>query len=293
MKAVKGFLLICYIALVIHVVQVTLRDSHFIVWQLPGSDERHRMSYVVEYENERLFVIDGGRKADAEYLHSFLMERGGKITGWFITHPHDDHVGALIELLMEPRGLEIDAVYGSFLEELFMELCQQNRVENYRQLEIALAKSQVELIRTRPGLNLKIGHTQIKVLSDINPEISHNCMNNSSIVYKFSDLTKTVLFLGDLGVEGGRKLLLSEYGDQLNSDYVQMAHHGQHGVNFEFYKKISPKGCLWPTPEWLWNNDGGKGFNTGPWDTVRVRKWMDKLGVKEHYKMFDGLQAIQ
>ena len=47
-----------------------------------------------------------------------------------------------------------------------------------------------------------------------------------------------------------------------------------------FYQAVAPRACLWNTPDWLWNNDAGNGFDTGPWRTVEVRGWMEELGVR-------------
>ena len=102
---------------------------------------------------------------------------------------------------------------------------------------------------------------------------------------------KTVMFLGDLGWDAGAKLL-SMHGEKLKSDIVQMAHHGQNGVERDVYEAIAPSACIWCTPLWLWNNDAGKGYNTHVFKTIIVRGWMDELGVKEHYVAKDGDQTI-
>ena len=69
-----------------------------------------------------------------------------------------------------------------------------------------------------------------------------------------------------------------------------MAHHGQQGVTKEFYAVASPTVCLWPTPDWLWdNNAGGRGKNTGPWKTLETRAWMEEMGIDKHYVSKDGL----
>ena len=67
-----------------------------------------------------------------------------------------------------------------------------------------------------------------------------------------------------------------------------MSHHGQSGATKELYKEISPKICLWPSPDWLWNNDSGAGENSGPWKTLETRKWMEELGVTKNYIEKDG-----
>ena len=46
----------------------------------------------------------------------------------------------------------------------------------------------------------------------------------------------TLLFLGDLGIEGGEELLSLNKSSIKNMDYVQMAHHGQAGVSKDVYK---------------------------------------------------------
>ena len=79
------------------------------------------------------------------------------------------------------------------------------------------------------------------------------------------------------------------YAKRLASDYVQMAHHGQNGVDKDFYKAVAAKYALWPTPRWLWDVDSGKGKGSGPWKTLEVRAWMKELGIEKNYVSADGL----
>ncbi len=62
-----------------------------------------------------------------------------------------------------------------------------------------------------------------------------------------------------------------------------MSHHGQHGAKKTFYAAVKPKVAIWPTAEWLWDNDAGKGPGSGPWKTNFVKCWMQELGVKRNY----------
>ena len=72
-----------------------------------------------------------------------------------------------------------------------------------------------------------------------------------------------------------------------------MAHHGQGGVTREVYEAISPSVCLWDTPDWLWDNNSGGGYNSGPWKTLEVRAWMEELGAIEHYVIKDGTTKFE
>lgn len=104
---------------------------------------------------------------------------------------------------------------------------------------------------------------------------------------------KKTIFLGDAGVEEGQKMLAMYAGTgKLKADYVQMAHHGQNGVERDFYEAVAPTGCFWCTPRWLWENDAGKGYNTHGWKTIIVRGWMEELGVRENYVMMNGVQEL-
>ena len=116
-------------------------------------------------------------------------------------------------------------------------------------------------------------------------------VNESSLVFKVTGKNlRSVIFLGDLGPEGGRGLL-SLCSEKLPSDIVQMAHHGHSGVTEEVYERIRPVACMWCAPEWLWN-EVDEELEPELWGTLHTRGWMDKLGVTEHYVTKDGTLEI-
>ena len=103
------------------------------------------------------------------------------------------------------------------------------------------------------------------------------------MIVRVWDKRKSIVFLGDAGVECGNKVLSGPYRNDLNCDYLQVAHHGQRGCDEHFYRTIRFKACLWDTPTWVWNNDQGGGFDTGSLETITTRRWMDPIGITEHY----------
>ena len=62
---------------------------------------------------------------------------------------------------------------------------------------------------------------------------------------------------------------------------MQMAHHGQDGVDRDFYNIVKPKICLYTAPLWLWDNNSGGGKGSGPWKTLETRRWMEELGAEQ------------
>lgn len=269
-------------------------SGHFTLWQLPSVVDDHGNSYVIRTANDSIIVIDGGKVAETAYLRGFVGALGNKISAWIFTHPHFDHVGAAREILADRQGMRIGHIYHSRFTDSM--LVPRQGVEKPRQATLWNATvdslPDIPVTDLHAGDELVIDGVLFKILSEKNPEISRNLYNNSSMAMRVEDDSKSVVFLGDLGVEGGDKLLASEYRPYLDCDYLQMAHHGQNGCTEEFYKSIKFRACLWPTATWVWNNDVGGGFNTGPYTTVQTRRWMDEIGIKEHYNSIDGLHRI-
>lgn len=265
----------------------------FTLWQLPNQTSTQMMSYVIRTVHGRLIVIDGGNKGDAAYLKQFIKERGNAVDAWLITHPHDDHVDALCEILAAPDGMSIKTIYASLPDVAWMQQhASPEDADTLVRFLDTLAKAGRRIEEFALGAESEIDDVRIQVLGIRNPEITKNAVNNSSVVLRVSDASKSVLFPGDLGVEGGEKLLASKYAKRLPSDYVQMAHHGQNGVSEAFYEKVRASYCLWPTPKWLWDNDNGGGKGSGRWRTLEVRAWMDKQPIKKHFVMWEGLQQV-
>ncbi len=230
-------------------------------------------------------------------MHGQLIEQinqnGGKVDAWFLTHAHDDHVGAFTKIIQD-TDIEIDKVYVSTNDLSWYEQYEKERIDFTKTFLTTLKTEKLQGKVIEPKLNEKIqvGGIAVEVLGIKNPEITDNAGNEQSMVLKFTTKNSSLLILGDTGEKSSKKLLQSQK-EKLKSDIVQMAHHGQNGATKELYEAVSPKICLWPTPDWLWNNDTGAGTNTGLWKTFETRKWTEELQVKENYVAKDGKQSIE
>ena len=84
------------------------------LWMLGSATGAQNLSIVIKSPNGKLIVIDGGWEADADKLSSLILQQGGKVDAWLITHPHEDHVGALCAILNDTgRKIKIDKIYCS------------------------------------------------------------------------------------------------------------------------------------------------------------------------------------
>jgi beta-lactamase superfamily II metal-dependent hydrolase len=237
--------------------------------------------------------MDGGVDAEAPYLRGFLAARGNKVDVWFISHPHPDHIGALFEILKDPKDLKIEKIYHSGFSS---QLCsaEPDYKDGAEEFYALLKESAIPVVNVKEaGVVIILGHTQFKILGVTNEDLLVNPYNNSSMIIRVWDDSKSMLFLGDCGKEEGDRLLSGPYRKELDCDYIQMAHHGQQGVSKNFYRTVKFKACLWPTPSWVYNNDAGKGFNTHILKTVEIRELIDSLGIRTNYISWKGLTHIR
>lgn len=259
-------------------------------WMLGSTTGAQNLSIVIKSPHGKLIVIDGGWEADATKLSELILQQGGKVDAWLITHPHEDHVGALCAILNDTgRKIKIDKIYCSLATPDWYRQVSPTGAGIADQLLSAFTKLPVGTVTNNigRGTEINIDDVNIRVLNN-RGVYTYNGVNNSSLVYKIRVSGQQILILGDLAYDGGKDLIRTCTAAELKSDIVQMAHHGQQGVDQDAYALIAPTTCLWPTPAWLWNNDNGGGIGSGPWGTLTTRAWMDALGVKDNRSLKDG-----
>ena len=260
------------------------------LWMLGSTTGAQNLSIVIKSPNGKLIVVDGGWEADADKLSSLILQQGGKVDAWLITHPHEDHVGALCAILNDSaRKIKIDNIYSSLATPDWYRQVSPTGAGIADQLLSAFTKLPVGTVTNNVGrgTEINIDDVNIRVLNN-RGVYTYNGVNNSSLVYKIRVSGQSILILGDLAYDGGKDLIKTCTAAELKSDIVQMAHHGQQGVDQDAYTLIAPTTCLWPSPAWLWNNDNGGGVGSGPWGTLTTRAWMDALGVKDNRSLKDG-----
>lgn len=259
---------------------------------LSNSSNSQMFGCIIQTSNYTI-VIDGGTTHDSKQLANHLTNHANShVDAWFFTHPHHDHIGCFVNICKNEPQITIDKIYHHFPD--FAEIQPYVRSEN----EKMLVNDFFQITQTKSSHKLSANNIfvfddiSVKVLRIYNASITENFINNSSTVYRIDGGSGSFLILGDLGIEGGDELIENCPLSLLKTEYTQMAHHGQNGVSKEFYEYIKPQKCIWASPDWLWNNDAGNGYDTGPWQTIRTREWVADLGVTEHIIEKDGIQKI-
>ena len=291
-KTQKKKILIIILAMIIifiGFVEIIRKNEKYIeLTQLKDNSANQMMGYIIKTSTDKVIVVDGGTTEDAPNLIKHIEELGNKVDIWFITHPHSDHAGA-IEKIIQETDIPIGKIYYTINEiDWYIKNAPERAYEAehfYNAIQNERVKDKTEEVTLNQ--KIKIDFIDCEILGIKNPEITEDAFNNSSMVIKMNLPENSILFLGDTGVQSGNKLLETQK-DKLKSDIVQVAHHGQNGAGENLYQEIQPSICLWPTPEWIWNNDLGEGENTGPFTTFETRSWMEKLNVKQNIIEKDG-----
>ncbi|MBQ6339261.1 MAG: MBL fold metallo-hydrolase [Kiritimatiellae bacterium] len=232
----------------------------------------------------KVAMVDGGWPKDAEdLLLPTLKALGGTVDTWFLTHAHGDHYGALADIVKRPDcgGLKIGRVVHNFLPLDFIAATEKASIPYVTPFLEDLGKSGLRVEKPAAGQTFDLGEgLAFECLNDYDLSMRNNSINNSSICYRVTNGGKSILVTGDIGVEMGDKLLNIQPPEKIKSDVVFLSHHGQCGANKNFYAAVKPEICVWPTPQWLWDNNIGGGVGSGPWRTNFTKCWMQELGVK-------------
>lgn len=280
-----------------------------ILYQLTETSE-FMMSFVIITKKDNVIIIDGGRPLDMPLLKKYV---GGRhVSVWILTHAHSDHVSGFIDEMRHngAQDFDIEKIYHHFPEydvDNRDVACYEYYVREMNEMlpswNEVLPKFQDRVHLVEKGDQITIDEVQIDFLYTYHKELTSNLMNDSSLVFKVTTPNTSVLFLGDLGPEGG-DVLYEESRHLLKADMVQMAHHGHMNCSMEVYEAIGAKICFWCCADWLYNEpeiptyleDREKLASMGRrrmYGTAVTRKWMETLGATIHYVTKDGTNRVE
>ncbi|MGI5869672.1 MAG: ComEC/Rec2 family competence protein [Kiritimatiellia bacterium] len=245
----------------------------------------------------RVAVVDGGYYADGDNLDAVLRSLGGTVDYWFLTHAHRDHFGALVSMIEKRAdlgGIRIGTLFYDFPETDWLDKTEPTAALNVRRFLAAMATASPPLAVERPRkgqvFDLGDGWT-FEVLNDRALDLDFTEVNDTGVCFSVKTGSRTWLLPGDIAVRTSRRLV-EELGKRLEHEFVFMSHHGQCGADKCFYAAVKPKTAIWPTPDWLWENDGGSGPSSGSFKTNETKCWMEDLGVREHHVLTEDVVFV-
>lgn len=229
------------------------------------------MSFIYKLSDGTFFIIDGGicknrgvndnesnecsGEPSVHRLYKTLRELADDpdkivISGWLITHIHNDHAGSFIDLADETaylKNITIKQVIYSQPSDDDMSYNKGGRRNNW--MPNALSKMKIEkTVKAHPGQVFYYADLTLTIIGthDLVKPKSLNSHNNASIVSFVEFGGKKALYLAD--AEGDANAQLKAlYGENLKADIVQVAHHGYNNTNANIvYAYVNPTIVLWP-----------------------------------------------
>ncbi len=249
---------------------------------------------VYRLSDGRFIIVDGGhwKETDTEgeaveRLYDWLQKNDhlpgekNKITiaAWIATHHHSDHISVMFkfeQMYNDGKKAEIQNYLYNFPSYEYVSTLYGSNYRNsnftyYYPNTTHSIHSNNNLV-AHTGFTYQFADCTIDILhthEDFYPEKIFS-YNNSSTVFKITLAGKTFLVAGDLE-EPGQKRAIKQSGTLLESDFLQVTHHGGNG-QIEFYKYIvglksngqfnTDTIVVWPLP---------KGESMGYYDGTNAR----------------------
>lgn len=223
--------------------------------------------------SQQVILLDTGDIDARDLLVNKLKAEGiTKIDKLIITHPHADHLGGAMGVLM---NFDVKSVYDNG---------QITTTSTYRKYIKKVTDSKIPYKQLLAGEHLEFGdgikfivYSPTKRMIDTEEDL-----NNNSIVGKLKYGDFSILFTGD-SESAIEKELLNKYKDELKSTILKSPHHGSKtSSNNAYLKAISPE-CV------LISVGAGNDYKHPHETTLNKYK---KLNFKIYRTDFDGTVTI-
>ena len=248
------------------------------------------MGYVLRLTDGRLIVIDGGFATsygdDYPDLKKLLwdLSDGQKphVALWMISHPHEDHFGALMKFTEEDA--DIDAYMATAVPaDTSYAGCANDMAKRVPHFDEKNVPAHAGDLYDFGDVKLEF-YTTCEELSLYDTAPLRDS-NNQSFIFAFHIGDQKVLFTGD-AYHGAEEYALQIAAGNIRADICQIGHHGRTSHKDDlFYSCVAPKVALWPGCYAQIDNDlehrGSNTWTLGPLSTV-----------VDHYVAFDGTQTL-
>ena len=220
------------------------------------SDSDIGLGMVFRLTDGRFVIVDGGAYYSDDLVYKALKSQAVTeeitIAAWFLTHAHSDHHGGFTEFVNKHKDeVKIESVIFNFAAtERYKAI--DGEEDNYGMTElrqkIRRDLPDTKFIKPHTGQTIEFGDTVFEIMytaEDFYPS-NFEYLNDTSLVVRAHFASKSILMLADATHQAGN-ILVDTYLDYLQSDMVQLAHHGIWASTAALYNRVNAAVLLWPS----------------------------------------------
>ena len=220
------------------------------------SSVQNGMCYIWRLEDGRFIILDGGFNyaTGAANLYNTLRKMAVNpskivVATWAVSHFHGDHVGTfasfvqnyLWDVEIQSMLINLPTLEQSKLDD--MNWGYWNTISN----KLGNFNKDLVVYKAHPGQVYHFANAEIEIIYTLEMFAPKDLTyyNTCSVIMdvRFGDFN--MMMLGDCS-EDANQIMLANYGNTLEAEVVQVAHHGYIGGSNALYKAINPIYVFWP-----------------------------------------------
>lgn len=209
------------------------------VQSFSGLLENNKKIYVISDNMGHFIVVGGGSMSDRSQMQQILNYCGNHVDAWIIPSLSADDIEG-VNCIAMTDGYTIDDVYIPNIDVESVPngfMSEQDRI-SFEKLVCLSNEGLFEIHYVTDGDEYDLYGMDFQGLSDM-VDITTGSVTDNSMLFKTEICGKSFLFCSYIGYEQGQ-IALKKYGNNLDSDYVQIASGSGDGLGMEFYSMVSP-----------------------------------------------------
>lgn len=221
-----------------------------------GDAPQNGMCYIWRLEDGRFVILDGGfnYSQGAENVYEALKELALDsseivIASWIVSHLHSDHAGTFDKFTDKYlQKAEIESVILNVPTDEQTALAEMNSTHWVRiSTRLQNVNPHVRFYKAHPGQIYHFANLEIEILYTLEMYAPEDLTyyNTCSLVVDMKFGSFNMVMLGDCSEDAG-EILCKNYGEGLEAEVVQVAHHGYVGGSTALYTNIDPIYVFWP-----------------------------------------------
>lgn len=258
------------------------KRTGWIITEYASESGNQSMVYTLEDAEGHLIIVDGGWTQDKEQVLEQIANHGNHVDAWILTHPDPDHIGAFNAIFSDTEAsaeIQVDSIYVPDVDyDTFA--AQANWWDGLADYGtfLDITKDWNNVIEVKAGDRYQVLDLQVDFYNSYSNKVEGtDAINDGSLMFEISGTRDSMLFCADVGVRMSGKLI-GQWGDALQATYIQMGHHGNGGLNEDFYRLVHPEVAFFDAPEWLFH----PGEDT-PYDSEEKAAIMESMRAKVYY----------